>query len=80
LNTCYTLEWKSTTKNVLNTNSEGEPINKDGSPFSTGTTKIESSDYTYTTVSIPSNGTSSISFNTVYRSALLDLTLNLMEL
>lgn len=79
LNTCYTIEWASTTKKVLNTNSAGEPINKDNSPYSTGTTPITSSEYTYTTVNIPSNGTSEISFNTVYRSALLDLSLDLYE-
>jgi hypothetical protein len=61
----------------LNTNAAGEPINAAGSPYSSGTTKITSDAYTYTTISVPSNGTSSISWNTVYRSALLDLALEL---
>jgi hypothetical protein len=61
------------------TNSAGLPINKDGSPYSSGTTKITSDEYVYTAVSVPSNGTTSISFNTVYRSALLDLTVKIWE-
>lgn len=60
----------STTKKVLQVNSNGDPTNTKGSAYSTGTVKITKAEYVYNDVHVPSNGTNEFTFNEVYRTAL----------
>lgn len=64
LNTCFDVTWASTTKKILKVDSNGNPVNTKGSPYSNAAAKIKitKDEYVYSDEFVPSNGTNTFTW------------------